>query len=90
MKSLLAICFSLLMLSACGPLKVNYSIACAATCGTGNDVAVADVTVCDVDGQDPNKIATDNVAACITTARAKGCADPTCACHASRSVTICN
>ena len=79
-----------LALSACGPVRVTYNLACVASCGsTGANSNIAS-SACETDGQDPTAIAAANVSACMTSARNAGCPDPTCACQAERTTTLCN
>jgi len=79
----------LLCLSGCGPVTVTYTLACVAQCASTGAQSNVALVACDADGQDPTSIAAANVAACVTSAKNAGCPDPTCACQATRTTTLC-
>ena len=79
----------LLLLGGCGPMRVQYSVSCAATCsGVSQDIAAASGSVCALDTDSPNAVAQANVNACLSSARS-GCPSATCACTAERTTTPC-
>ena len=91
MKNVIFASLLTVALGACSSAntKVTYNLTCAAKCAsTGNAEAIA-FSACDIDGQDPNSIATGNVSECVSKAKAGGCPDPVCACQVERTANVC-
>jgi hypothetical protein len=85
------LCLFVVGAASCGSNRVRYTISCTVTCNGAalSDIAAATATLCDVDGLDPNVIASMGVTACLNEAQ-RQCPSAVCACQSERTVTPCS